>query len=298
MRSPDFLIIGAMKAGTTTLFEDLATNPRVFFPEDKEPGSLASDDVLSESGRRRYAHLFRAAGADQHCGEASTAYTKAPDVTGCPMRAASINPDLKLVYLVREPVSRTLSQHHHEVGMREIRDDVDTAVHRYPRLIAYSCYAMQLRAWLEVFDRSQIMVVRFEDYVSDRPRWATEISHFLGVPPSTSKIEESRRFNVSSDKPIPVGPMARVLQSKVYRGGVRQLLHRNVRRRLASLLLPRNPEFVAPPSLATVDYILERVAEDSQELRRLLGVDAPLWDAERIRSDFARVLSTNDATGS
>ena len=78
VRLPGFLIIGAMKAGTTTLYHDLLTNPQVFFPLDKEPGNLASHDVLGEDGRGRYASIFKTARPDQICGEASTTYTKLP----------------------------------------------------------------------------------------------------------------------------------------------------------------------------------------------------------------------------
>ena len=53
MRLPDFLIIGAMKSGTTGLFFDLCSHPRVFLPENKEPTRLASDDVLTTEGRQK-----------------------------------------------------------------------------------------------------------------------------------------------------------------------------------------------------------------------------------------------------
>lgn len=50
-RLPDFLVIGAMKAGTTSLFFDLSANPAIFFPEDKEPHRLANDRALTSAGR-------------------------------------------------------------------------------------------------------------------------------------------------------------------------------------------------------------------------------------------------------
>jgi hypothetical protein len=90
MRLPDFLIIGAMRAGTTSLFFDLLANPAVFFPQDKEPHCLATDDVLSASGRAAYGDLYRAAGPGQACGDASTGYSKLPDVMGVPERALRV----------------------------------------------------------------------------------------------------------------------------------------------------------------------------------------------------------------
>ena len=51
---PDFLIIGAMKSGTTSLYADLKTHPSIFLPEDKEPSCLASDEVLTDAGQAPY----------------------------------------------------------------------------------------------------------------------------------------------------------------------------------------------------------------------------------------------------
>src|SRR5262245_34426917 len=84
---PDFLIVGAMKAGTTSLHRDLNLHPQIFLPEEKEPEGLCHDRVLSARGRRRYARLFRPSRAGQMRGEASTAYTKLPEWQGVPARA-------------------------------------------------------------------------------------------------------------------------------------------------------------------------------------------------------------------
>lgn len=293
MRLPDFLVIGAMKAGTTTLFQDLSTSMQVFFPADKEPGNLTGDRVTSEQGLAEYRALFLRAKQWQICGEASTVYTKLPDVTGCARRAAELlGPNLKLIYLVREPVSRTISQHNHEFGMRLILENIDTAIQKVPRLIDYSRYAMQLRPWLEEFDLSQFLIVRFEDYVADRRSYAEKIAVFLGLEPSTLTVDSARRFNVSSDKVVDVGPMARIVRSRIYRAAIRPFLGRDVRHNLARFLLPRNRSDIEPPSLATIDYILDRVAGECDELRRLIGVERPLWDLDQVRADHAQRLST------
>ena len=59
LRLPDFLIIGAMKAGTTSLYRDLDVNPNVFLAADKEPGDLARDAVREPRGLAGYARLAR-----------------------------------------------------------------------------------------------------------------------------------------------------------------------------------------------------------------------------------------------
>ena len=77
-RLPDFLIIGGMKCGSTTLFRDLDTSPAVSFPAHKEPHNLLDDAVLSGEGKAKYAGLYKHARPDQRLGDASTGYTKLP----------------------------------------------------------------------------------------------------------------------------------------------------------------------------------------------------------------------------
>jgi len=115
MTLPHFLIIGAMKSGTTTLYRDMLTHRRVFFSADKEPMNLVNDDVLTAEGRHAYESLFAGAGRDSVCGEASTAYTKLPVYPGVPRRALQLlGPELRLIYIMRHPIERLISHHHHQ----------------------------------------------------------------------------------------------------------------------------------------------------------------------------------------
>ena len=103
---PDFLIVGAMKSGTTTLYRDLILHPDVFMPEDKEPETLANSSDPDQI-RREYRTLFPRLAEGLVKGEASTAYTKRPDFEGVAERAREVlGPGLKVVYMRRDPVER------------------------------------------------------------------------------------------------------------------------------------------------------------------------------------------------
>jgi hypothetical protein len=287
-RFPDFLIIGAMKSGTTTLYEDLSGNPRVFFPLDKEPGNLVSDTVLEPEGRRTYAALFERAEAQQLCGEASTSYTQMPEVTGCAERAHRLmGAELRLVYLVREPVARAVSHHYHEYSAGRAAPDFDAEIRRLAYLVDYGRYAMQLTPWLECFGPERVLVLRFEDFVADRAGHVRRISEFLGVEARVEAIDVDARFNVSEGKAVAVGGSKRLVNNPLYRGLLRPLLPRGLRRRLGSLLLPKAPPRPQPPAAASVDYILDAVSEDAERLRALLGRRQPFWDFDAVRRGFA-----------
>lgn len=287
MRFPDFLIIGAMKSGTTSLYFDLRSNPAIFLPEDKEPTSLADDAVLEGQGRARYARLFGPARPDQVCGEASTGYSKLPEIRGVPERALSLlGSGAKIIYLVREPVARTLSHHYHEVTAGAMEREVDRAVRRHPCLIDFSRYAMQLAPWLERFGLDQIRVVRFEDYVGDRPGVTASICDFLGVPSDTRRLELDKVHNRGEDARVSAGWIWRFSRGAFYRACIRPWISRPVRLRIRALFLPPAGERPAPPSLATVDRILEAVRTDQEELQRMLGADEPLWDLDAVRARY------------
>ena len=183
MRLPDFLIIGAMKSGTSGLFLDLCLHPNIFLPDDKEPGALASDSVLEPAGREKYAQLYRTARADQLVCDASTTYTKLPDVTDVATWAAKVlGDDFRVIYIVRDPVDRIISHHHHEVIEGKVDADIDRVVREDPRFVNYSRYAYQLQPWIDAIGLDRVKIVRFETYKKNRQETIAELCEFLGLP--------------------------------------------------------------------------------------------------------------------
>jgi len=282
MTQPVFLIIGAMKAGTTTLYRDLMTHPRLFFPLDKEPMNLADDRVLTPEGLAEYEAMFAAAGEGRLCGEASTGYTKLPVYPGVPARALRVlGARAKLVYLMRHPVQRTVSHHFHLYSQGRAPRDIDAAIAQLPDLVDFSLYGMQLRPWLEAFGRDALLPVRFEDYVADRRDGAARVMAFLGVEPDASGVNAAAVFNRSEGKPVTRGGWTRVIGSPIYRRTLRHVLPPGVRDWGRRLLLPSAPPRPDPPSPTTVERLVGRFRQDHRLLRDLLGDDAPAWDMER-----------------
>ena len=124
---PDFLIIGSMKSGTTGIFQDLATHPDIYSGGNKEPQNLTSDKVLTDNGIKNYSQEFKAAKPQQLICDASTAYAKRPDFERVSFRASKVlSNDFKVIYIVRQPVDRIVSQYHHEF----VNGDIDIGLMR------------------------------------------------------------------------------------------------------------------------------------------------------------------------
>lgn len=270
MRFPDFLIIGAMKAGTTTLYRDLQTNPRVFLPEDKEPHSLCDDRVLTPEGREEYARLFRPARDDQVCGEASTGYTKLPDYPGVVERAAAVLPaHAKFMYIVRDPVKRLISHHHHAFTEGRCSGDIERAIEELPELMEYSRYATQVRPWVERFGRERVKVLAFERMVKDRVGVYAEVCEWLGVKPDLARLDVTAVHNASEGKPVLSDGWRAVQESAVYRRAIRPLLSPRMKDALRRALLPKAPPRPAPPGEALTERLRETFRGEMEELRRL-----------------------------
>jgi len=272
MRLPDFLIIGAPKSGTTTLYRDLLLNSSVYFPLDKEPGNLCYDRVLGPDGLREYARLYADAGPEQVCGDATTSYSKLPDVPGVPERATKVlGHSFKIVYLVRDPISRIISHHRHEYHLKHTTWSIDEAVSSDHRFLAYSRYAMQLRPWLERVRRSNTLVVLFEDYVRNRRDTVKAISEFLGIAPSVDRIDPAMAYNRSSIMPRLVGPWRWLRETSLYQHRIRPLLSIETRRTLRHLLLPGPPALPPGPKRSSILEWIQSLEEDFVQHEEVLG---------------------------
>jgi hypothetical protein len=198
---PDFLVIGAQKAGTTALYAYLRWHPGITGPSWKE---VSFFDRHWWRGEKWYRGQFPRRAGEKLVGEASPSYLFHPLA---PERARSLVPDAKLIALLRDPVDRAYSQYQHEVALgREplsFEDALDAEHDRVAgeveRLIAdprafsrawwdhtYAArgrYADQLERWLAVFPREQLLVVLTEE-LGERPAETyASILAFLGAEP-------------------------------------------------------------------------------------------------------------------
>ncbi|MEL6959410.1 MAG: sulfotransferase domain-containing protein [Pseudomonadota bacterium] len=207
---PDFIVVGAAKSGTTSLYQLLRRHPDLFLPDIKEPEYFARDDRYS-AGIESYAANFADARDDQLVGECSTIYTLSPFFPHAARRAAEHVPDAKIIYLLRQPVDRAYSFYVQIIkNYQNVTSDL--SVHRTfedfidptrlasaaPRskvfskandhlpdepdlCLAGSDYLLQANAWLQHFPRDQILFLKFEDFVGDRPTTVGTITDFLGI---------------------------------------------------------------------------------------------------------------------
>lgn len=182
-RTPDFIIIGAMKSATTTLHEQLARQEGVVMSRPKEPNFFSDDEVYAK-GWEWYTGLFESAGPDDLCGESSTHYTKLPTHPKTVERMLAALPAVKLIYVMRHPIDRLFSHYVHERTVGRVRPEVgmEGAIEDCPELVEYGRYATQIDPYLRAFGGDRVLPVFFGRLASHPSEELSRIGAFLGRP--------------------------------------------------------------------------------------------------------------------
>ncbi len=265
MALPDFLIIGAMKCGTSTLQAQLAAQPGVFMTTPKEP-NFFSDDAIYARGLGWYEGLFDAAPAGALKGEASTHYTKLPTYPRCIDRLAAVVPAPKLIYMVRNPVTRAVSHYIHEWTMGGMQGDIAAAFRAHPELVAYSRYAMQIAPYVERFGAERILLVSLETMRADPQGELERVGAFLGLAEAPVWQAEQSRMNASAERirriPLYGLLIANPIAGALRRGLVPRRLRDAVKQRLQMRERPELPDDL-------VRQLEAEFAEDHARLRAL-----------------------------
>lgn len=176
---PDFIILGAMKCGTSTLAAQLAAQDGVFVTDPKEPNFFSDDDIHAK-GLDWYGSLFADAPEGALKGEASTHYTKRPDLPEALPRMQAVLAAPRLIYMIRDPVARAVSHYLHEVSQGVITQGPEEAIARYPELVAYGRYGMQIAPYVEAYGREAVLLTSLETLRADPQGELTRIAAHLG----------------------------------------------------------------------------------------------------------------------
>ncbi len=276
----NLFIIGAMKSGTTSLHNYLATHPDIFMCEPKEPGFFV-EELTWAKGLDWYRSLFADAQGKAVVGESSTHYTKLPVYRGVPERIAEFNPNARFIYLMRDPVDRAVSHYWHNVrdltSGRERRDML-TAMQRDPQYVAFSDYAMQLKPYMEIFGRERIFVATFERMVADPAGVVGEIFSWLRVDGSFQPEDLHRRWNAAPEELSRVrglGILNRIRYSRAWDRLAPAMPGRL--RRLGIFLAEKPVGRASQDETAAQRYLRPILRGRVEEIRSLLGRDFNEW---------------------
>lgn len=232
---PDFLIIGAMRAGTTSLYSALTMHPYVHAASVKEVNFF---DINYEKGEEWYRQHFPLSTARKSSaldarpfitGEASPYYLFHPLAAS---RAAKMVPRAKLIAMLRNPIDRAYSHYHHAVhlGLESMsfegaiasepgrlasskpEDGIYDQNHRRYAYVRRGIYVDQLQVWRQFYPKEAFLIVQSEAFFKDPAFTYHRILTFLGLPtwqPETFPKQNAHPY-------APMSPATRALLRQTF----------------------------------------------------------------------------------
>ena len=296
-RKPDFLIIGTMKCGTTSLHNYLGRHPSVFTTVPKEIHFFNNDSFDESKLDEYYAHFISEAKA---VGASPQNYTKQhlDKFDGAAERLVRHCPKVKLIYLIRNPIDR-IESHFNEAqvqgyspskGLNDYIENETEANH----YIQTSKYFYQISKFLELFPKDQVKIVFTESLRANRLETLNSIFKFLGV----DELQDASLFDfISNDSSHKFRntrivkwsntPSGRLLKSLLPKSLLESLKGRISTREFVPSMGPR--EKLTEVNRALILKILE---EDLAQLSTLTGSDLSQWESMYPHSEDASLSST------
>jgi hypothetical protein len=195
---PNLVMVGGLKCGTTSLHHYLNLHPEVEMSRPKELNFFVSE-LNWRLGQDWYASHF--SGRASVHGESSPHYTNRPRFEGVAERMRSVLGDVRLLYMVRDPIDRMLSHYLHNVGGGyDDRTLADAFADPGSAYVARSRYFFQLEPYLEAFGEERIEIVGREELKRDRRATMRRVFAFLSVDPGFSSEQFEREWETGTAK--------------------------------------------------------------------------------------------------
>ena len=289
MPTPNLFIIGAMKSGTSTLHTYLSKHPSIFMSRLKEPSYFVSPEQLRSHwpsmwekelwrNQKNYLDLFKEAESKEFVGESSTTYTKRPQLSGVARRIFNFNPKAKFIYIMRDPVERTISHYWHRVNWEGERRSPLKAIEEDTQYCDVSYYKMQLEPYFELAGANSVFCLTFERFVNNPLEELNRILCWLNVDSDFQPKNQTEKENITPEQIHRVkgyGILQRFRYSKVW-DAIGPKVPENIRRWARSFSDPPIHRKTVPMD-EVIHYLRLRQLSETEELCKLLNTEFIEW---------------------
>ncbi len=269
MTLPNFLVIGAPKAATTSLDIYLREHPDVFV-SPKGSGYFASEDPDTAESAASYASLFADATTERAIGEVSASYLGSPNAAE---RIRSLLPHARLIASLRNPVDRAYSGYLMQIRKGNEDRSIENAFHPDDIYVEGGFYYKRLRRYYDRFDPAQIKICLFDEFKDDPGAVLRSIFEFLEVDPSFEP-DLTKQYNVGG---YPRSRwLSRTLHHPILTEMLRPLAPKGLRQ-FARRMRARNLAKADPMPRELRDRLLELYRSDIDQVQDLIGRDLSHW---------------------
>ena len=175
---PNFLLVGATKAATTWLYECLQEHPEIYVPDLKEVNYFSR---RYEQGIDWYLSFFDNVQSETAIGELSPSYFTSE---AAPSRIYELNPNVRLIVMLRHPIQRAYSQYCMELRYNTVSDNIEQEFNLDSNIVRESLYYQQIGKFRRLFPATNFKFIIFDDIKKNPQGVLQDLYHFLGVEPN------------------------------------------------------------------------------------------------------------------
>ena len=290
MTLPNFFIIGANKAGTTSLYHYLIQHPEIFMSKNKEPMFFIHENINFNKNRpakqyfrflidniEDYIALFDDVTTELTIGEASTAYLPHPLA---PKNIRKLIPNAKFIAILRNPVERAYSAYTYNLqnGLEHLSDFrlaiKEESKGNWRHYVKLGFYSKQIKNYFETFDHNQIKIFLYEDLKSDPNTVLKSIFHFL-------EVDDSFTPDISEEHNVTLIPKNRALHFVLTKlNNISSSIKTSKQRKNEGLLDKLIKQNLKRPSKLSIEVrrdLIEVYRQDILKLQDLIDRDLSTW---------------------
>lgn len=270
MNCPNLLIIGAMKSGTSSLHDYLSKHPDIYMSQPKE---VHYYDSLSNLTKEGYLSYFKT--EQKIVGTTPQSYTKAhhKDFQNIPQKIYKDTPNVKLIYIVRDPFERILShvlESRFGDSMKRIREN-ESSGHYWKT----SMYFYQISSYLKYFQKEQIHLLTLESLEANKLYELNKIYRFLGVDEVHDEIQFNYIKNEAASKMVP-----QFIKNHLWYRLLNKVQVNEAEKYALNTLNKKYKSYLIKPKLGSVinKEIVEQIREDALKLKNEFELDISNWN--------------------
>jgi hypothetical protein len=284
---PNFMIVGAPKAGTTSLYHYLSRHPEIFMSNPKELNFFSNQEIKEQelyydnfviNSLERYKDIFAGSIGKKAIGEASVSYLFYPKT---PQKIKEVIPDAKIIILLREPISRAYSHYLMDYRLGYVNFSFDDVVFKrkedknidlfYQQYISLGLYYEQVKRYVDTFGKDRVKIYFQDDFKNDPVCILLDIYNFLGVDPRFC-YEIEKEHNVFF---MPKNKIVDFLYKSSLRSLIASLLPRSIKEKIIEIAFEQKQK--PKMNKQTKEYLYDIYRDDIANLEKLIGVDLNSW---------------------
>jgi hypothetical protein len=269
---PNLLIIGAMKCGTTSLHKYLNLHPEIYMHKDKE-----LDFFLSKKNNHKNINWYKSKFIKKNkkiLGESSPNYSKYPFFKGVPENIYKLIPNVKIIYIVKDPIKRLISHYKHNYSLGRNRKSFKQTLNNLDSSNKYlitSMYYMQLSQYLKYFPKSNIYVLDSDSLMKEQLITLQSIFEFLEVRTNVEFPKNYKKYHETLDDVV-----HNKLGIMLNKRGYDQKISRTLPKIIYYLFFQKKAD-IPIIDQEIIEKIKHHLSEDTNNFRVLTGGKFPNW---------------------